>query len=193
MGDGIWHTTVPITDEHVFLHLLRSVYMHHKGLEKRFPDFDATLFATHLIEWNRVPSSYVIVERKRPAWFKFPRWYVVPTTLGLFYCNYVYTQTNKIDCDKYGFFYKRDSNGREKIPNAAIRYREIIPVLLHNGGFSSRADYLVKWSIFKGALKWESAPLSLGHMLNIFDDLSEGIPSKKEADRTVCMPVEELI
>ncbi len=198
MSDGIWHTTIPITDEHVFLHLLRAVYFHFHGYENELKgcqrDYNAPLFARTLIEWGRLPSPYLNVY-KQHAWFKFPQWRVEPTELGLYYSDYVYTYVDRLDCEIISFFYKRKENGRmgEKIPHAAARFRERLPIILQNYGFSSRADYLVKWSIFKGALGSHAAPLELGKHLNIFDSLSEGIPSRKEADKTVCIPVEELL
>jgi len=203
MGDGMWHTIVPITDEHVFLHLLRAVYFHQKNINmkadcfhrQRIPYYNATLFAECLIEMGRVPSPYIKVYKKKPAWWRRSRWYVEITKLGIFYCNYVYTYVDRLDCEKSSHFYTRDKDGllNNKIPNAAARFRERLPLILYKYGFSSRADYLVKWSIFKGALGYHDAPLSFGQTLGMFDHNSEGIPTKKEADRTVCMSVEELI
>lgn len=198
MGDGIWHTVIPITNEHVFLHLLRSIYFYQHNIERFtgcLPDFNAKLFAEKLIEWERVPSPYVLVYKKKTAWWKSYQWYVEIIKLGKFYCNHVYTYADKLDCEKSSHFYEKGENTwlGKKIPNAAARFRERLPLILHNYGFYNRADYLIKWSIFKGQLGYEKAPLPLGQRLGIFDDISEGIPTRGEADKTVCMPVEELI
>lgn len=194
MDDGIWHATIPITGEHVFLHLLRATYLYHRDGYIR--NFNPEAYASYLIENNRVPSSYIKIYRKRPAWWKFPRWNVEVTELGKYYCDYTYTYAKKIESDNINYFYEKDEDGNidinKKIPNAAARFREKLPLILQNYGFSSRADYLVKWSIFIGSLGRVDAPIK-SDRLNIFDHISKGISTREEADRTVCMPVEELM
>ena len=55
---GVWHSVVPITDEHIFLHLLRAVVLRFykaPGIPDRITNYSPILFARILKEWNRVP------------------------------------------------------------------------------------------------------------------------------------------
>jgi len=183
MGDGVWHSVIPITDEHVFLHLLRSVVLHNQGSENVL--HSPALFARTLKEWDRIPSPYIKIYKK---WWK---WHVEPTELGLFYCNHVFLKAKKLEREKVDIIYNRKDMTRKY--NSAARFKEMVPILLLKYGFESRADYSVKWSIFHGALGRESAPLKTGQNLGIFDHLSTGILTSEEAKRTVCMPVGELL
>ena len=182
MGKGVWHSVVPITDEHVFLHLLRAVVLNSQEPEV---SHNPSLFAKTLTEWGRIPSPYLTIYRK---WWK---WYVEPTELGKFYCYTVFKSAKAVECAKVDIIYTR--KGMKEKFNSVARFKEMVPILLMNNGFASRADYSVKWSIFHGALTRERTPLERGQNLGIFDYLSTGIATYKEAERTACMPVEELM
>lgn len=185
---SVWHSVVPITDEHVFLHLLRAVVLRFyeaTGVPDRIINYNPALFARTLKEWNRVPSPYVKIYRK---WWK---WHVEPTKLGLFYCNHVFQNAKKLECEKVDIIYNREDMKKEF--NGVARFKEMVPILLWKYGFESRADYSVKWSVFHGALGRESAPLKTGQTLSIFDYLSTGITTFEEAKKTACMPVKELL
>lgn len=191
MNEGIWHATIPITDEHVFLHLLRILVLRSYGHEINIkPDS----FSSWLEEKKRLPSPYVTASVRRKWNFLNRIWTVEPTKLGCFYCDFVYTYVKKLEHKKEDILRQREqpkNTVNRKIQwrdlDGPTYFRKILPKLLIKYGFSSRADFLVKWSIFHGALGREEAPLKCNQKLNIFDNLSVGIPSSEEAKKTICM------
>jgi hypothetical protein len=150
LSSGYWHVTVPITKQHYFIHLLRELVISFYDKRKPEPWCIESLL-------QQPASAYIIIQKK---FLRKP--IIQPTPLGRFYSDYIFTMTKRLE------------QWKSKQPKATdrdlLRLREAIPTMLEVYGFSSVADYLVKWSIFHGVLSREGT-LSQGQKLGIFDHL----------------------
>jgi len=152
----MWHVSCNISEEHKFLHYLRVLRLSGLG-KKEYPGLVYTK-----------PSAYTVIEKQ------FFKKIIKLTPLGEYYCDYIWTYTGELEKLK-----SKMLHGDENRNRAEARFQEAVPVLLQRYGFKSRADYLVKWSIFRGALGDKDSPLIYNY-LNIFDQLSDGIKNRED-------------
>lgn len=120
---GMWHVTIPIKDNHRFLHYLRWFL----------------LDCTPIWQPPSMKSPFLIVQHR---WFRKPK--INITKSGVCYCNHFYAATKQLET----WVAKQPKETEIDL----LRIREAVPVMLMRFDFTSIADYLVTWSICHGAL-----------------------------------------
>lgn len=165
-----------ITEEHRLLHYVRHLRLVELGKEEAL--------GYSLFEF--LPSEYLRTEKE--GWWIFKKDKIVLTEKGSRISDVIYTAAMNLDRTIADIVHANVEKGNYRHGEAAVH--ELAPILLNRFGFKSRSDYLVKWSIFKGALGREGPPLRGGN-LTIHDQLYRG-ECREECMATLDQPVEEL-